>query len=445
MAPHLNPPSNWKGMLRYLGPGLIITATIVGSGELIVTPKLGAEHGFSLLWFIILGCLVKVFVQVELGRYAIVSGKTTLEAMDSIPGPRFKVGWMIWVWLLMYLSLPFQVGGMMAGLGQIAVQAGASEGSKSLWVVFVGLLTAGMLVSGRYRLVERLCIAMVVFFTLFTAYAVLSLQGSEYSIGMGDILSGLSFKMPDSFTTAFAAFGIIGVGASELIYYPYWCLEKGYGKNTGGDDGSDGWRERARGWMRVMRLDAWVSMVIYTGATIAFYLLGAAILNRQGLMVESGDMVKTLSQMYSGSLGGVGSKFFVVGAACVLFSTVFAATAANARLLSDALELYGVHKRKDEEDRMKSIKVCSVFLALFSMVLALTFDAPVWLVFTGAIAQGIMLPFLAGGAIYLTLKRVSRELRPGQGWMICLYVSAFCMAVVGIYQIYDKIGSSFGN
>ena len=35
-------------------------------------------------------------------------------------------------------------------------------------------------------------------------------------------------KKAPAFTVAFAAFGIIGVGASELIYYPYWCLEKGY-------------------------------------------------------------------------------------------------------------------------------------------------------------------------------------------------------------------------
>ena len=78
-------------MLRQLGPGLIISAMIVGSGELIVTPKLGAEVGFSLLWFIVVGCLLKVFVQVELGRFAISEGCTTLEAMDLMPGPRWRV------------------------------------------------------------------------------------------------------------------------------------------------------------------------------------------------------------------------------------------------------------------------------------------------------------------------------------------------------------------
>src|SRR5688572_25363054 len=81
-------PTHLRGVLRQLGPGLIISAIIVGSGELIVTPKLGAEVGFRLLWFIIVGCLVKVFVQIELGRYAITRGRTTLEALNTLPGPR---------------------------------------------------------------------------------------------------------------------------------------------------------------------------------------------------------------------------------------------------------------------------------------------------------------------------------------------------------------------
>ena len=41
------------------------------------------------------------------------------------------------------------------------------------------------------------------------------------------------------------------MGAAELITYPYWCLEKGYGKFTGKNDGSKAWQERAAGWMRL--------------------------------------------------------------------------------------------------------------------------------------------------------------------------------------------------
>ena len=58
-------PKDWKGIAKQLGPGLIISANIVGSGELIVTTKVGADVGFILLWFIILGCIVKVIHQFD--------------------------------------------------------------------------------------------------------------------------------------------------------------------------------------------------------------------------------------------------------------------------------------------------------------------------------------------------------------------------------------------
>ena len=49
---------------------------------------------------------------------------------------------------------------------------------------------------------------------------------------MVELKRGLSFGFPEGnkpLITALATFGIIGVGASELLAYPYWCLEKGYG------------------------------------------------------------------------------------------------------------------------------------------------------------------------------------------------------------------------
>ena len=72
------------------------------------------------------------------------------------------------------------------------------------------------------------------------------------------------------------------MGASELVAYPYWCIEKGYARGAGPRADDDGWARRARGWIRVMQLDAWFSMVVFTIATVAFYLLGAAVLHPAG-------------------------------------------------------------------------------------------------------------------------------------------------------------------
>src|SRR3954470_986070 len=117
-------PTKWGMIIRHIGPGLILTASIVGSGELIVTPKLAGDEGFKLLWLIVLGCVIKVFVQIELGRYAVTKGQTTLEAMDSIPGPRFIVSWLMWVWLAMFVALMFQMAGIVGGIADVFATAG---------------------------------------------------------------------------------------------------------------------------------------------------------------------------------------------------------------------------------------------------------------------------------------------------------------------------------
>src|SRR6188768_61131 len=104
-----DPPHTFRSALGQIGPGLILAASIVGTGELINTTSLGAKAGFSLLWLILLSCVIKVFVQVELGRYAITHGKTTLAAFNTLPGPRLGASWMCWLWLFMTLATQAQI------------------------------------------------------------------------------------------------------------------------------------------------------------------------------------------------------------------------------------------------------------------------------------------------------------------------------------------------
>jgi len=427
-------PTDFGGITRQLGPGLIISAVIVGSGELIVTPKLGAEVGFKLLWFIILGCLLKVFVQIELGRYAITRGRTTLEALNTLPGPKIMASWILWLWLAMYLCLVPQVAGMVGGVAT-AFKLGGANIPVSALAVMIGVSCAILLVIGRYRMVERFSTALVAIFTLTTLIAVGALQFTDFAITGSQLASGFSFQLPDNLVTAFGAFGIIGVGASELIYYPYWCLEKGYAKKVGPDDGTAAWKERAKSWLKVMRIDAWVSFVIYTTATIAFYLLGAAILHAKELKVESGQMIETLSQMYRTAFGEWSFWLFLVGAVVVLYSTVFGATASNARLFADALSLFGIKKFRDGEERIRWIKIGCVLLPIAFTGVFLIFGNPVKLVFWGAVAQGLMLPFLAGGALYFHFTSPHHELRAKPLSLACLSIAAILMAALGIYQV----------
>ncbi len=84
-----------------------------------MTTKTGAEAGISLLWLIIVGCLVKVFVQLEFGRYTISQGETTLSSLNRVPGPRILgINWVVLWWAVMMFATVGQLGGIVGGVGQ---------------------------------------------------------------------------------------------------------------------------------------------------------------------------------------------------------------------------------------------------------------------------------------------------------------------------------------
>src|SRR5688500_6462023 len=111
------PPRRIGRTILQIGPGLILAGSIVGTGELIATTNLGATVGFMLLWLVIASCFIKVFVQAELGRYAISSGDGTLQAFSRVPAAGAVFGW--W-WLVMMLLTQFQLGAMVGGVAQAA-------------------------------------------------------------------------------------------------------------------------------------------------------------------------------------------------------------------------------------------------------------------------------------------------------------------------------------
>lgn len=436
-------PRDWRGILKQLGPGLIISANIVGSGELIVTTKLGADVGFILLWFIILGCVIKVFVQVELGRYAISKGKTTLQALNAVPGPRLVVSWLVWLWSLMFAAIFFQLSGMVGGVAQVLGLAGSNL-SHTVLAIFITGSCAVLLYLGRYRFIQNFSTVMVAAFSIFTVFAVFALYWTDYGVTASQLGEGLSFQFPDEFIIAFAAFGVIGVGASELIYYPYWCLEKGYGRMVGPDDGTQAWVDRAKGWIRVMRCDALLSLVIYTGATVAFYLLGAAVLHGKRIEVTNDELMISLSNLYSTSFGVVGLWVFIVGAIVVLYSTIFISTASNSRLAADFLGLLGILKMDTEHHRMRAVRIACVVLPALYCVFYLSVGKPVTLVTIGAVAQALMLPFLSFAALYFLYRGTHEQLRPKLGWIVFLWISGLLMASVGVYQLLNEVGKFLG-
>lgn len=429
-------------MLGYLGPGFILSASIVGSGELIATTALGAKAGFVALWVILVSCLVKVFVQLEFGKHAIHSGETTFEALNQLPGPKFGKGnWATWLWLLMMVIKPLQVGGIIGGVGLI-LHILLPAVPVWLWVCLAAPTVSLMIFRGRYQFIERLSLAMIGAFALFTFICLLSVQFTPFAMTGHQIAEGLSFwhGIPVGVLgVAIAAFGITGVGGDEVMAYTYWLLEKGYASKTGPCDHTPEWNRRARGWIRVMYWDAFLSMLVYTFMTMAFYLLGASILHSQGLVPQASEMVTTLSRMYTDSLGVWAEICFLIGAFFVLFSTLFSALAGWTRLFSDAFGAVGWIDYRDERSRSKAIAFFAFFFPVLWAVLFFFFKDPVFMVLVGGAITAAILLLVVVGAIHFRYRRLPDSLRPSWLYDLGFWISAISIVLLAILAVKTAI------
>lgn len=431
----LEPPVSLGPALQRLGPGMVLAAAIVGSGELIATTTLGAQVGYAALWIVLLSCVVKPVVQAELGRYTIASGETGLEGLDRVPGPRLGVGWLPWTWAVMVLTSLVQVGGMFGGLAQV-MHLLVPGVPVAAWVLALVLLTLVLLLGGGYERIERLSLVKVGFFTLLTVLAAFVLTRMPEHFSWARAAEGLRPTLPGSgLATAVAVFGITGVGATELFMYPYWCVEKGYARFVGRREHTEAWLQRARGWIRLMHVDILLSMLVYTIATVAFYFLGAGVLHRMGRVPSARDMVSTLSTLYTQTLGGWALPLFYLGATVTLYGTIFAATAAHARVYADFCRLLGCFDRADYARRVAFRRGFVVLLTVFPASLFLVFESPVKMVVAGGIVQALLLPIAGSGAIYLHHRHVPAALRPWRGVTLALWLSTAVMLAASVYGV----------
>lgn len=447
----LAPPETFAASLRHLGPGFILSASIVGSGELIATTIMGANAGFTLLWFIIFSCVIKVVVQLEFGKHAVSSGETTMESLNSLPGPKIgSANWSIWLWLLLMLTKTLQLGGIIGAVvlgveqlfpGLAPETAVGAFPTRYLTTLVIALSVSLLVFKGYYSILEKASLFMIAIFLVFTIASLAMLQTTPSAITGAELTRGLIPNWPDQATLliAIGAFGITGVGGDEILAYNYWLIEKGYASYAGPRENNQVWEQRAKGWIRVMYWDAILAMICYTLMTSMFYLLGAAILHRAGTLPAKGNLIETLGTMYTQTLGPGAKIIFVIGAVVVLYSTMFAALAAWTRLYADALGQIGLINFHNPKSRNKAIGIIACVFPLAWGMLYLFFEAPGQLVIIGGVITGIILLLVVFAALYFRYRRLDPRLIPSKFYDAALWASAIAILTVALMTLKDAI------
>ena len=435
-------PKTFIERLKFIGPSVIVTGSVVGSGSIVMTPLLGAAAGFLLLWWLLLSMWSKPIIQAEISRYVVVTKKTFLEAFADMPGFKTTIqgkttSWLVW---FMFLGVIPSIAGM-GGLAGAVAEAGNTmlpllsiEG----WVVVSCLLTWLLLYFGSYKSLEKTLLVMVLFFSFMTLIIAISMQSTEYQVSFTQISQGLTFSFPTEYLPlALAVFGFTGISYGEIMAYTYWCLEKGYANNSGND------LEETKHWIRTMQTDVWVTVFFITLGTLPFFFLGAGVLNNLPELQESlatssfwdVDVISSLQNMFSLVLGGWAKWLFIILAFFVLFSTLLSGTAAFTRTISDYLISMGLVKEKIDT-RGKLIKLIAFLIPFLSGLFYFILPNPITLLLIAGIWAAMGLPIVNIGALYL-INKLDPVLQPKIGTIIILWMSLVLQLFLAVLIVYD--------
>jgi manganese transport protein len=432
-----NPPNSFLKKLGFLGPGFILSASIVGSGELIATTILGAKGGFITFWVILVSCLIKVSVQLEFGKNAIVSGRPLMQEFGDLPGiTSNKSNWAVWSTFVLTLLKILQLGGMLGGAA-LVLNLIVPQISMVSWIIFLGFTLGLLIYKNYYHLIEKTSMLMVFGFTLFTIASLIGLSFTPFAFSAADVLSGLRFNLPQEVLfVAIGAFGITGVASDEIIAYTYWCQEKGYATYTGPNDGSEEWKKRAQGWIKIMYMDAFLAMLIYTLVTAAFYLLGAAVLHGKDSLPDGMDLINSLAAIYTESLGSGAKYGYLIGAFFALYSSVFATLAYWSRLFPNIFSQLGWISSDHKKSQERWVKILAWMLPTIWVLTFLFVQLPGFMILSGGVVGSVLLLVVLFAGIKFRAK--NRKLQLVSGWWseIIFWLSVASILVVSGYGIF---------
>jgi Mn2+/Fe2+ NRAMP family transporter len=158
-----------RSLLAVLGPGILYTAAAVGVSHLVFATRSGAVYGLAMIPFILFFCLLK-YPALRFGNeFAAATGRSLVDSYIGFGR------WTLWLFgLSQLLSMVFTVAAVsLVTTGLLNAVLGGSLGLLADNGALL-LLSAVILVTGRYHILERLSKGIVLVFTLLILLATFS-------------------------------------------------------------------------------------------------------------------------------------------------------------------------------------------------------------------------------------------------------------------------------
>lgn len=427
-------PPRGLSKVKWYGPGLLWMLSAVGTGSVLFTPRVASAYGYTFLWLLLLVVFFMWVMIREMARFSIVTGRTMLEGMSSLAGPR---GWAVWIIFLPQL-LAAAVG--IAGLAAVVSSALASvfPGGNRLYAVGVIASCALLTATGRYENIERVSRVMAL---LLVATAVLS--AAVVLPDSGKLVQGLALGLPDDpdLYIILPWVGTILAGSMGIVWFGYWTASRGFGGGlveVDQEDTGDISVRDARQWLRVMTGTATLGVLGGLVVISSFMVLGAQLLAPSGSMPKGADVAVDLTQLFSGVWGEPGRYLLLCAIVVAIGGSILANQDGWGRSFADMTRI--LTRKSTFGSSVQKLPLQSLFIVVVTgiipVAIVLLFEDPVSIMSVSGIIAAFHTPFIVLLALFVNRTRLPEALRPGVfGSALMLAASLFYLGFAGLYLV----------
>ena len=359
---------------RMTGPGAVLVGLSIGAGELVIWPWITAKFGATMAWAAMLGVFLQVWINIEIGRWAIATGEGSYTGFARV--------WrgFVYVFLLInFLGICLPGWARTSGIALKALLFGpAGPGPDWVWTA-VTFAAIGVVLFGPkiiYVAVEKTMLILVIVITLGLTYVAVEVATWENVRAMAHGLFSfghieLDHEFP--FRNFFSAVALAGVGGVGNLFYAYYLRDKQIGMGariprlinpmrrmreerpvwTGfvfPDDEAN--RKRFLDWFRYVVLDQTLYYWLLNSFTMILFMFSAlAVLHPNGIVPAEGRLIWDEARILGDTMGGFGQNLFLIVGMAALFSTQLALVDGGSRTLSELINANFTFARRFSQSR----------------------------------------------------------------------------------------------
>jgi manganese transport protein len=400
-----------RDILKYIGPGLLVTVGFIDPGNWAANIATGSEYGYTLLWIVSLSTIMLIVLQHNVAHLGIATGYCLAEAATVYIKPWVSKSILSFaVMASIATSLAEILGGAIAlqMLFDVPIKAGAI-----LVTVFVLIL----LFSHSYRKIEKWIIGFVSLIGLSFLYEL-------FLVDVDWIRAGVSWVKPSipegSMLLLMSVLGAVVMPHnlflhSEIIQSRQWNLED---------------EKIINRQLKYEFADTLFSMIVGWAINSAMIILAAATFFKHGTLVTELQQAKSLLDPL------LGSNAAVVFAAALLFSgiasSITSGMAGGSIVSGMFLEPYNIN---DNHTRI------GVLISILGALLMIFFIGdPFKGLILSQVFLSIQLPFTIFIQLFLTSsKRVMGKYANSRFLAIILWIIGGIVTFLNLKLLYDFI------